>query len=524
MTSLPSGIPSKRTAPAKFLIGWIRLLCVMLVLPHSHPAESQDPAPREIEGPDLVFSMTRLERNIIKLGWGVKLHLTITNQGKAAADSTRLRFYRSEDATISAEDTELRVVRISQLGAGRRMTTWAPLVGPSSLGTYYYGVCVDAVPAEVDTTNNCSAAFEITVEPLSGGTPVLVPVGTIPTQVLGIEGAPVVVDVAENFLGNVARYIARSSDQQVVSADMLKSEVTLTPGDKGWARVDVTAFSGNLAAKHTFFVSVGGVQPPDSEVSQEVAVPDENLRTAVREALEIRADTPITQLLMAELTELEAQERKIKDLTGLEYAVSLTLLTLNDNKISTLTPLASLTQLTRLQLNNNQITEVSALENLTALTDLFLSGNAITDIQPLRKLQQKNPDLNIDIDINAALAPALPMLSFQNRIEMTHTTSTAVPTQMALSPNYPNPFNPETWIPYELATDTDVRITIYNAQGVVIRTLQMGQQSAGYYTDRERAAYWDGRNALGEQVASGVYFYQLETDTISALRKMVILK
>jgi 5-hydroxyisourate hydrolase-like protein (transthyretin family) len=102
--------------------------------------------------------------------------------------------------------------------------------------------------------------------------------------------------------------------------------------------------------------------------------------------------------------------------------------------------------------------------------------------------------------------------------------TTARPDQTQLLANYPNPFNPETWIPYELATDTDVRITIYNAQGVVIRTLQLGQQSAGYYTDRERAAYWDGRNAYGEQVASGVYFYQLETDTMSALRKMVILK
>ena len=102
--------------------------------------------------------------------------------------------------------------------------------------------------------------------------------------------------------------------------------------------------------------------------------------------------------------------------------------------------------------------------------------------------------------------------------------ATARPDQTQLLANYPNPFNPETWIPYELAADTDVRITIYNAQGVVIRTLQLGQQSAGYYTDRERAAYWDGRNAFGEQVASGVYFYQLETDTMSTLRKMVILK
>ena len=102
--------------------------------------------------------------------------------------------------------------------------------------------------------------------------------------------------------------------------------------------------------------------------------------------------------------------------------------------------------------------------------------------------------------------------------------ATARPEKTQLLANYPNPFNPETWIPYELATDTHVRITIYNTQGVVIRSLQFGHQSAGYYTGRDRAAYWDGRNALGEQVASGLYFYQLETDEMSSMRKMVILK
>ena len=101
---------------------------------------------------------------------------------------------------------------------------------------------------------------------------------------------------------------------------------------------------------------------------------------------------------------------------------------------------------------------------------------------------------------------------------------TARPEKTQLLANYPNPFNPETWIPYELATDTDVRITIYNTQGVVIRSLQFGHQSAGYYTGRDRAAYWDGRNSVGEQVASGLYFYQLETDEMSLMRKMVILK
>ena len=98
------------------------------------------------------------------------------------------------------------------------------------------------------------------------------------------------------------------------------------------------------------------------------------------------------------------------------------------------------------------------------------------------------------------------------------------PETTVLLPNYPNPFNPETWIPYQLANASDVQITIYDTKGIGIRTLALGHQSAGYYTSRDHAAYWNGRNGLGEKVASGIYFYQLQTDEISPIRKMVILK
>ena len=99
-----------------------------------------------------------------------------------------------------------------------------------------------------------------------------------------------------------------------------------------------------------------------------------------------------------------------------------------------------------------------------------------------------------------------------------------VPDKTALLANYPNPFNPETWIPYHLAHDAEVQLTIYDTQGVVVRRLDLGHQLAGYYTDRTRAAYWDGRNESGESVTSGIYFYQLRTGKFSAMRKMVILK
>ena len=98
------------------------------------------------------------------------------------------------------------------------------------------------------------------------------------------------------------------------------------------------------------------------------------------------------------------------------------------------------------------------------------------------------------------------------------------PQETALLPNYPNPFNPETWIPYQLANDADVTLIVYDTEGTPVRQFDLGHQSAGFYTTRLKAAYWDGRNENGESVASGVYFYQLQAGDYTDLRRMVILK
>ena len=99
-----------------------------------------------------------------------------------------------------------------------------------------------------------------------------------------------------------------------------------------------------------------------------------------------------------------------------------------------------------------------------------------------------------------------------------------LPQRTRLAQNYPNPFNPETWIPFELAEAADVTIKIYDAKGQLVRTLALGQQPAGFYLTQERAAYWDGRNASGEQVASGVYFYTLTAGKFTATKKFIMLK
>ena len=137
-------------------------------------------------------------------------------------------------------------------------------------------------------------------------------------------------------------------------------------------------------------------------------------------------------------------------------------------------------------------------------------------------------------NVAAALADARPLVSgdmrlgkwipLLERLLQVLAERSAIPETTALLPNYPNPFNPETWIPYHLAQDTAVVLTIYDGRGSVVRTLTLGHQPAGVYVSRGRAAYWDGRNNLGEKVASGLYFYTLTAGDFNATRKLLIAK
>ena len=98
------------------------------------------------------------------------------------------------------------------------------------------------------------------------------------------------------------------------------------------------------------------------------------------------------------------------------------------------------------------------------------------------------------------------------------------PKETTLLANYPNPLNPETWMPYHLSKAANVTVTLSDVRGSVVRELRLGHQSAGVYQRKHRAAYWDGKNQIGEPVASGVYFYTLTAGDFSATRKMLIMK
>ena len=99
-----------------------------------------------------------------------------------------------------------------------------------------------------------------------------------------------------------------------------------------------------------------------------------------------------------------------------------------------------------------------------------------------------------------------------------------IPDQTRLIPNYPNPSNPETWIPFEIDRDSEVSITIYDTSGTSVRTIRVGYVEAGRYRSQSKAVYWDGKTDTGERVASGVYFYTLRAGMARYTRKMMVLK
>ena len=539
----------------------------------------------QIQGPDLVIPSARVESPTVMIGGGVRLHITLTNQGTNAAPATTIRYYRSLDATISAADTELRAVNVGQLNPGEIIAPWALLLSPTVSGAYYYGACVDAVASESDTSNNCSSGIKVIAEAQGAAQKLLLPVGTIAAQHLRVGGPPVVLDVSGSFVGQVERWTASFRGTGAVAVRVSGPEMTVVPISKGWWIVTIEARRGNLVAKQTFPVSVSDADTPAPagdtllDLSPEISIPDANLRAVVRNALGLTEDETLTQQKMHGLTRLSAPTHSITNLAGLEHAIRLMELdmpenqiaditplrnlttlfriVLNDNSITNITsltgltrlkhlnlsenriryihslanligltelqlqknqigniqPLARLTRLTKLSLSDNQISNVTPLETLIALTQLELSDNTITDLAPLRRLKEKNTAIAIDIDItedtnNVQAAPSAPR----------------VPVETALFPNYPNPFNPETWIPYQLTEATDVKLTIYDVRGREVRQLALGHRLAGFYRSRGRAAYWDGRNAFGEKVASGLYFYTLTAGEFTATGKMLIQK
>ena len=283
--------------------------------------------------------------------------------------------------------------------------------------------------------------------------------------------------------------------------------------------------------------------------------------------------SPLTGL--TNLNVLDLSGNQISDVSPLKNLTNLKTLNLNNNQIADFSPIAGLIGNLEKYSNRNQTTPALNADvnrdSIVNVTDLVLvalnyrnpdfAASADFDVYP-----DVNSDGVVDIkdildvaaEIDATVAaPALRKnsreihnltarnlkqwirLAKQLDMEKSHSqkgitvlerllealiSTERLPQETALLANYPNPFNPETWIPYQLAEPAAVSVSIYAADGKLVRTLVLGYSAVGVYHSKSRAAYWDGKNELGESVASGVYFYALTAGDFTATRKMIIEK
>ena len=172
-----------------------------------------------------------------------------------------------------------------------------------------------------------------------------------------------------------------------------------------------------------------------------------------------------------------------------------------------------------LRTNNTITTSVQGDYFAAATADL--ARRSVVQVGDVIQIHVIGQDRNVESHtLNFKVTPE----SIADAVLSIRLDSIGQPKLTQLLQNFPNPFNPETWIPYQLETSADITLQIYDTSGAIVRTLALGFKPQGFYMTRSTAAYWDGRNNMGEQVASGVYFYSLNTPDFSATRKMLILK
>ena len=172
-------------------------------------------------------------------------------------------------------------------------------------------------------------------------------------------------------------------------------------------------------------------------------------------------------------------------------------------------------------LRTNRVITASVQGDYFAAATADLTRRSVVEVGDIIELRLIGPNGNAELQpLTYKVTPE----HLANAVLSVRFDGIGQPTQNLLLQNYPNPFNPETWIPYQLSEDSPVSIAIYDTTGQLVRTLSLGFQSAGFYNSQGRAAYWDGRNALGERVASGIYFYQLTTPDFQQTRRLVIVK
>ncbi|MDE0015566.1 MAG: trypsin-like peptidase domain-containing protein [Candidatus Poribacteria bacterium] len=469
--------------------------------------EQHLPAPAETAS-DLVVEAVWVNTDAPIPGASFTLSVIVRNRGGVAASPTNLWFYQSFDNSITPFDIELGSIPMDALAPAATSEVSFTVTAPSA-GTSYYGAGVDLVANEAFTNNNYSTGVKVTVQP-SPTPPLIFDPPTIADQTFPVDTliTPLQLPVATG--GTPPHTYTLVPIPDGLNFDAATQLLTGTPTTVGttnatYTATDTTSASVTLNFTITVTDPSGPPTPPPPGSPLDVNADGQvNTIDLAIVALFYGTQVPVGISLPADVNADAVVD--ILDLTAVAQGIDAANSTTQGFSLEEIEAVLAVVA--------EQAAEVEAV---AGAPNALSRGNltyrnvaaALTDAKRLA-----TSDVRLEKGVPVILEELLQLL----------TEMRAIPETSALLPNYPNPFNPETWIPYHLATDAKVTLTIYDVRGNTVRALTLGHQPAGVYESRGRAAYWDGRNESGEPVASGVYFYTLTAGDFTATRKLLIIK
>ena len=489
-----------------------------------------------VGAPDLVIMS--MSASDTELQWNrddpiyTTLSITIKNIGTVKSNSTRLRVYRSANQHISEDDAVIGNPDLKALNPQEEVTlefftkveekAHPELINPPTI--YYYGASVDSPSNEINSDNNWSKDIIVRVYVTQAGVFAL--------------------NVPSNFISDVA--YSNGYTYFLLTAQFLKIRKQDSEDDP-----ELDYDNKNCTIRLHL--------PPENISDQHlenpayfmfyVEVPAEELRNIAQEG----AKGVFKNVIFSVIGELAG--KIVESVGGIFFASFTTGMQIGELIVDyTDTQAAAEAQTPTVVLEDPEKSQLcflivpGRLKNveISVLQDIRIKDTSENrqafyrntwNLEEMYRLE--NPDLAAapdahnmsltDFPLFQHLPPELQtyILQYFGEIANPNTLNPEVwqiPEKTTLLANYPNPFNPETWIPYQLAQPADVKLTIYDINGHVVRDLDLGHQVAGIYRNRKRAAHWDGKNAQGEPVASGVYFYTLKAGDWTATRKMLIRK
>ena len=487
-----------------------------------------------VETPLVLESVEPSESTVVA-GERFTLTATLRNDGSAASARTAVEFYSSDDDTITSRDTSIGTSFVSAIAARGTDQVSRTLTAPTAAGTYYYGVCIgDATGSDV-----CMVT-EITV------IAVLIP---------DLERPPIYwVDADGGTLQSltdleVEPFVSRATDATAIAVDMAGGKVYWAEQTgKHTGRIRRANLNGsNVELVRELTTAPHGIALDTSNEQlyltnsrgkvQRMNFDGEKFEPNVVVDLEspggIAVDAVGGKVYWTEQTgedsgrvqraDLDGSNvESVRELNNVPYGIAV------DASNEKVYVTNSRGKIQRFDLDGSSY-EWNFIVKLDSPRGIAVdvAGRRVywTEADGIRRANLSGRNIqDVATGIGTPVSIALSVAPVNREAPAAPGAVAAAPDATALHANYPNPFNPETWIPYQLQQAADVQISIHSQSGVLVRELSLGYQSAGQYMSRSRAAYWDGRNQLGEPVASGLYFYTLTAGDFSATRRMLILK